>query len=139
MAQYAVSAVGAQLAYRWYRNGVELTDGGRYSGTTTSQLTISGITGLDWDASFYCLVWNAFGRVMSNAGLLGGAPVITTAPADAVAVAGAAGTLSVAANGSQPMRWQWYSVNGGQRTPVAQGGQCLVAANLRDRDGRKQR
>jgi len=40
-AAFNVVATGFTLSYQWYRNGVALTNGGHYSGVTTSNLLVS--------------------------------------------------------------------------------------------------
>lgn len=117
-----VTATGAGLAYRWYRNGVELCDGASYAGAATATLTVRAPTARDRDAMFYCRVSNAFGRAVSNAATLGGAPVIVGQPLSQTVPAGAMATLGVAATGTQPLRWRWYVGAGAARVPVATGG-----------------
>lgn len=44
-AVFNVTAVGAgTLTYQWYENGLPLSDGGNVSGSTTTSLTLSGVT-----------------------------------------------------------------------------------------------
>ncbi len=40
-AVFSVAASGTISTYQWYKDGTALSDGGKYSGTTTAQLTIS--------------------------------------------------------------------------------------------------
>jgi hypothetical protein len=42
-ATFSVTASGTGLSYRWQKNGVDLTDGGKYSNTGTSSMTVTGI------------------------------------------------------------------------------------------------
>ncbi|MCP4090605.1 MAG: hypothetical protein GY746_12580, partial [Gammaproteobacteria bacterium] len=46
--------VSADLIFQWQLNGVDLSDGGVYSGTNTDELSISDVTGLD--GNVYTLV-----------------------------------------------------------------------------------
>jgi N-acetylmuramoyl-L-alanine amidase len=74
-ATFAVSASGGPLSYQWQKNGVNLANGGRVSGATSStlQITNAALT----DAAFYtCRVSNATDAEFSNAGQL----VIATTP-----------------------------------------------------------
>ncbi len=40
-AVFSVAATGTISAYQWYKDGTALSDGGKYAGTTTAQLTIT--------------------------------------------------------------------------------------------------
>lgn len=59
------TATGNNLAYRWWQNGVPLSDGARVSGATGTTLTITGV--LPTDAGTYFLVaTDGLGRVGSE-------------------------------------------------------------------------
>lgn len=70
-ATFTVVAGGdTPLSYQWQRNGVNIFDGGRLSGTTTASLTITGVVdgvppGGD-EANYSCVVTSAIGSVSSN-------------------------------------------------------------------------
>lgn len=70
-ATFTVVASGdTPLTYQWQRNGVNIFDGGRLSGTQTASLTITGVVdgvppGGD-EANYSCNVSNAVGSVSSN-------------------------------------------------------------------------
>lgn len=49
------TAAGSTLAYQWFQNGVALTNGGEYSGATSSILTITGVTNPDY-TTYNCAV-----------------------------------------------------------------------------------
>jgi glucose/arabinose dehydrogenase/PKD repeat protein len=69
-AQLSLVATGARtLQYRWRRNGVNLTDGGRISGAVTPTLSIASVTAAD-AGSYQCVVSNACGSVISSAATL---------------------------------------------------------------------
>jgi hypothetical protein len=125
--QFALTASGTALRYRWRRNGVELTDGANHAGSTTATLTIKSGTAKDWDAMYDCRISNPFGRVVSHSATFGSLPQIIANPLDQTVQAGEAASFSVAAEGTQPMRWQWYSIIGNQQTE-------LSGANTTDRD-----
>ena len=42
-AVFSVAASGTISTYQWYKDGTALSDGGKYTGTTTAQLTISDV------------------------------------------------------------------------------------------------
>lgn len=65
-----VSSGDTPLSYQWQRNGVNIFDGGRLSGTATATLTITGIAdgpppGGD-EANYSCVITNSVGTTTSN-------------------------------------------------------------------------
>jgi hypothetical protein len=74
---------GGALGYRWQRDGVDLADGGRVSGSATATLRISGVDAGD-EASYRCVVTGASGTATSHsAGLTLREPtVIVQQPGD---------------------------------------------------------
>jgi hypothetical protein len=69
-ATFTVGATGsAGLAYQWRRNGVDLVEGGQFTGVTTSTLTVN--PALAGDAGSYdCVVTDACGSTTSDAATL---------------------------------------------------------------------
>jgi hypothetical protein len=63
-ATFSVAATES-TTYRWRRNGVELADGGRLSGTTEPTLTISDVTWND-PGTYSCVLTNACGTVTTT-------------------------------------------------------------------------
>jgi len=62
---FTVLAGGSQpLGYQWQKNNSGLSDGGHYSGSTTTTLTITGADAND-AASYRCVVTNAYGSTNS--------------------------------------------------------------------------
>ncbi len=59
------SATGDALSYQWRRDGVDLLDGGRYSGTQTATLTITDATCVD-AGNYDFVVTNTCGSDTSN-------------------------------------------------------------------------
>lgn len=65
-AVFAVAASGeGTLTYQWRKNSANVTDGGHYSGATTTTLTVSNADSGD-AASYRCVVTNAAGSTNSN-------------------------------------------------------------------------
>lgn len=63
---FTVSATGAgTVAYQWQKNGININDGGHYSGTNTPTLTVSGADSGD-TGSYRCIVSNVGGSAYSN-------------------------------------------------------------------------
>ncbi len=75
-ATFVVGATGdGTLTYRWQKGGVDLSDDGHYSGTSTSTLTI--LAALPPDAGVYrCVVGGGCGTVTSNEASLTVKPMI---------------------------------------------------------------
>ena len=63
---FTVVATGNNLTYQWQRDGVNLTDGARYSGTTTTTLTVMNVTEED-EGNFTCVVTDDMDSITSNA------------------------------------------------------------------------
>ena len=96
------------INYQWQMNGTNLTDTIHIAGTTSSTLTIMGIT--DNDAGNYSvIVSNAEGWVTSSVVTLTviDPPVIVGQPSSAIGLLGAPATFFVACGGSAPLAYQW--------------------------------
>ncbi len=77
--RFTVSAAGeGTLSYRWQKGGLDLVDGGHYSGTATPTLTIARTDEADV-GSYRCVVTGDGGSTASEAATLALTP---TAPAD---------------------------------------------------------
>ncbi len=105
---FTVAAVGqTPLAYRWQKNGADLSDGGAVSGALTETLTLTGIGELD-EGVYTVGVTNPAGGVLSDQAFLVvlDPPVITAQPVSQAVGAGAAVTFSVGATGTA-LSYQW--------------------------------
>lgn len=70
IATFTIAATGdAPLYYQWLKNGVDIVDGGHYSGATTTSLTVSNCDATD-EGTYTCDVWNAYGTATSNGATL---------------------------------------------------------------------
>ncbi|MCX8090310.1 MAG: immunoglobulin domain-containing protein [Verrucomicrobiae bacterium] len=69
-ATFSVAVEGnPPLAYQWQQNGINLIEGGRFSGVQSSTLTITGVTATDF-AQYRCVVSNPYGTNVSLPALL---------------------------------------------------------------------
>ncbi len=108
-ASLSVAASGGAVTFQWQKDGVNIANGGIYSGVTTSVLSISnGQTG---DSGMYrCRVTNlcGTGTLDSNAALVTINPlvVITTQPVAQPVCLNSTAVFSVAATGG-PFTYQW--------------------------------
>lgn len=110
------SANGAQpLNYKWFGPGGILADGGRISGSATTNLTVTGVEIAD-DGNYFMVVSNAFGVATSAVATvrvqLGIPPRITTNPQSQTVVAGQTVNLSVTATGTGTLYYQWHGPSG---------------------------
>ena len=96
------------LTYQWFKNGAALTDGGNVSGSSTTNLTLTNVSGTDV-ASYQVVINNPFGSVTSsNAALiLTGPPVITGQPVSVATLIGQTVSFTVFAGGSS-LSYQWF-------------------------------
>jgi hypothetical protein len=107
-ASFTVNAVGSGLlTYQWQKAGVNLSDGGKSSGSMTPTLTITNVQAGEL-GSYSILVSNAYGASASSAATLAIAtpPLIQTQPQNRTASAGSLVLFSVSATGNG-LTYQW--------------------------------
>jgi rhamnogalacturonyl hydrolase YesR len=106
-ATFTVAASGSQpLRYQWYFNTNTLLTGATNSTVTVSNVQFTNAGG------YSVVITNHNGAITSVVATLtvsnALAPSITTPPTSQTVAAGASPVLTVAANGSAPLRYQWY-------------------------------
>ncbi len=107
-ASFSVEAAGTNLTYQWQRDGVDIADGGPYSGVNTATLEIT-----DLEASlagdYRCVVGGFCGADTSEAVALVVDPltVIEEQPTDQPTCTGAVATFTAVASGSGEISYQW--------------------------------
>jgi len=71
----------APLAYRWQKNGMDISDDGRITGSTAAALMISPVNVLD-AGNYQVFVTNSLGGATSSVAALTilGPPIISTQP-----------------------------------------------------------
>ena len=96
------------LSYQWQKDGANLTDDARTSGTTTLSLTISNLLAQD-AGSYRVFVTNASGTATSAVATLTilGLPIITTQPVSRTVPAATNVSFSVTASGLATLSYQW--------------------------------
>lgn len=106
--QMQVEGSGGTIAYQWRKNGVNLSNGGRISGATTSTLTISPSLLSDTD-TYDVVVTNGCGDTPSDAVavLVQSFPIITSEPEDTTGCDGDSVMLSLSATVVPPVTYQW--------------------------------
>ena len=106
---FNVTASGtAPMTYQWLKNGVALTDGGNVTGSSTTNLMLTNVSGTD-QANYQVLLYNPFGSVTSSNAMLSlvGPPVITGQPVSVTATVGQTISFTIFAGGSS-MTYQWF-------------------------------
>jgi len=100
---FTVVATGTvPLVYQWWTNGVESTD------ATNSTLTLSSVTS-DHAGNYSVVITNSFGSVTSSVAVLTVLvrPSIATQPASQTLAAGDNASLTVTADGTALLSYQW--------------------------------
>lgn len=103
---WAVAAGAAPLSYQWQKSGVNIP------GATCSWYTTPPTTLADNGATFRAVATNSSGSVTSSVATLTVLaapldPIIATPPASQTVTGGQPVTLSVSANGTPPLSYQW--------------------------------
>ena len=107
-ASFGVTVDGvAPLGYQWYFNGVPLSDDGRVSGSTKTNLLISNVQPND-SGLYQMVVTNNYGVITSGVARLTVKIQITAQPSPATVVMGSNTTFAVTAIGTLPLGYQWY-------------------------------
>ena len=124
-ALFSVVAGGAApLAYQWILNGnVALP------GQTNSSLTLADVQAANAGA-YAVQVSNAGGSVTSPPAALTvlSPPAITAQPADAAVLPGGSATFSVTANGTAPLRYQWFFNTNSPLAPATNASLTIAGA-----------
>ena len=108
-AAFTVGATGTgTLTYQWQKNSVNVTNGGHYSGCTTTTLTVSNCDAND-AANYRCIVTNTNGSTPSNQATLTvkAATTITQSPSNLAVITGLTAQFSIAATGAGTLTYQW--------------------------------
>ncbi|WP_164976230.1 immunoglobulin domain-containing protein [Oleiharenicola lentus] len=112
--------------FRWQKDGVPLSDGGKISGASTSILVLTNVAEADV-GNYLVVATNAGGTSISEDAFLGVQipPIITVQPSSLTVVQGTSASFSVAAEGTPTPTIQWKK--GG--VPLTNGGN-VVGSNL---------
>ena len=97
------------LNYQWQKNGTNLVNGGRLSGTTNSTLTITSVSDAD-AANYGAIVSDATGSVTTSNAVLtvNDSLFIASQPQSQTVGAGSNVTFNVSVYGAPPFVFQWY-------------------------------
>ena len=138
---FSVTAVGpGPFTYQWRKNGQTLSNGGHYSGTSTERLEISNAAGAD-EGTYDVIVTNAYGSSAPSDGATLGvnrSPTITQQPVGVTVKEGEPVTLSVVADGTATLTYQWKrggtnlvnnGIFSGVDTPTLHISETIVADN----------
>jgi hypothetical protein len=128
IATFTVAASGSgTLSYQWQKNGSNVTNGGHYSGCTTTTLTVSSCDSND-AANYRCAVTDSNGSTNSNqaALTLKAVTTITQHPSNKTVTQGQTATFTVAATGDGTLSYQWQK-NGSNLTNGGHYSGCTTA------------
>ncbi|AUM13614.1 hypothetical protein Kalk_14810 [Ketobacter alkanivorans] len=121
-ATFSVAASGyGTLSYQWYKGGAAITDGSKYQGSRSANLSVVNVA-LSDASLYHAVVSNEDGRSMtSNAAELSvqGPAVVTVHPNNTSLYSGQSGSLVIAASGDNPINYQWQKWNGSSWANVA--------------------
>ncbi len=108
------------LNYQWQKNGTNLVEGGRLSGTTNSTLTIASVSDAD-AASYSAVVSDAYASVTTSNAVLtvNDLPFIASQPQSQAVLAGSDVIFNVTVYGAPPCVFQWYFKGTPLGSPVA--------------------
>lgn len=108
---FVVAVSGATpMTFQWLKDGQPIAEGGRFSGTATASLTLTGATLAD--AGTYTVeITNSLGTDVSDPAALtvnaAVAPAITTGPVNRTVAEGEATSFTVVHSGTAPFTYQW--------------------------------
>ncbi len=98
---------GGPLAYRWRKNGLNLSEGGTVSGATSATLTLANVLKAD-AGSYSVVVTNLFSNVTSSLAVLEVIdPAITNQPPSRMVPAGGTAAFTVGAAGTPSLSYRW--------------------------------
>ncbi len=104
----SVSAVGGgTLSYQWQKGGVNLSNTGNITGSTTSSLTVSSVASTDAQ-TYSVVVSNGASSNSASATLTVNDPAITVQPTPATVQCGGNAIFNVSASGTPSVTYQWY-------------------------------
>lgn len=138
---FTVSVASCSLPlYQWQKNGVNLSETPRITGTQTTRLWIADARFSD-AGDYDVVVVNGSGSSTSQVAVLTvvGRPVISIQPASVTNVAGTTAALSVTVEGPLPLAYQWrkggVNLNDGGRISGSQGAELSLADTQSDDAG----
>jgi uncharacterized repeat protein (TIGR03803 family) len=125
--RFSVAVIGsAPLYYQWRKDGINLSDGGGLSGSTSRVLALNNVVLAD-AGTYSVTVSNAFGAVVSADAILAvtsSPPIIVLQPTNQTLAPGATAVFTVTAAGNLPLSCQWRKND----TNLADGGNISGAA-----------
>ena len=128
---FTIATSGTVISYQWQvsTNGGgtwnTITNGGIYSGATTTTLTLTGVTAGMNTYQYRCVVTGSCPAINSNTAVLtvNTAPALSSQPAASNVCAGNNATFSVTATGGGlTYQWQESTNGGGTWTDITNGG-----------------
>jgi hypothetical protein len=136
---FTVAATGqGTLTYQWQKAQANITNGGHYSGCTTTTLTVTGASSADV-ANYRCVVTDSNGSLNSNeaALTLKAATSITGQPSAQNVCTGDNASFTVTATGDGTLTYQWQKnsvnvTNGGHYSGCTTATLAITGADSSD-------
>ena len=107
-ATFSVTGASASaLSYQWRTNGVNLPEGGQFTGTAANSLSVSSVAFAN-AGNYTVVVTSSGGSVTSSVAVLTvNDPIITSQPANQTNAAGTTASFTVTAAGTATVGYQW--------------------------------
>lgn len=107
-ANFTVNATGSGISYQWQKNGVDLTDGARISGTQSNSLSIDQVNGSDV-GNYSCIITGSCSTISTNPATLSvdTSLAITTQPENVETCLNSNVFFTVTAAGNN-LSFQWF-------------------------------
>lgn len=136
----SVGAAGTGLSYKWFKNGIELEDGGRISGATTAILTLSDVVPADDDLYHVEVTGGTPENTVTSTPVrlrVLGAPEIATQLADQTPTLGSTLTLAPEVYAADPATYVWKRdgvtlINGGRYSGANTAALTIAGVNATD-------
>jgi len=104
-ASFSVSVSGTlPLSFQWQKDGTNLTEGGNISGSTTTNLVLTGVSATD-AGNYTVVITGSYGSETSSVASL--TVVLPPEPANQTVMVGGTATFSVPVPGAGPFTYQW--------------------------------
>ena len=130
----AVASGSPPLGYQWLFNGNPLTDGGQFSGTATTNLTVTNLQSTN-TGNYVLLATNNYSSATSAVAALTVVfpAAITLQPTNQTVLLGSNVIFAVVSGGTTPLSYRWYAngvalANGGRISGATSANLTIAAA-----------
>jgi hypothetical protein len=129
-----VGVAGSEaLTFQWYKNGLQVTDGGLISGALTDTIVFTGADS-SLDGTYYLMVTSGDTATSTDCIISVSDPAITGNPVSVTVDPGQAAQFVVSAAGTSPFTYQWQKFDGVDWANIAQTAATLDFAAAQETD-----